>query len=569
MLYRHQRKPRVFAGLAFSVLALLWVTPYAAAAEPLQVAAVSAEVFTLRVGQTPDRTRLVFDVSNEVAFRLAQQDDPRQLVVEMPAVSSRFDHGMVPVRGTPIENIVAMASTDNILRYQINLSETVEPRLFALKPYLGNGHRVVLDLYKPSQDDTANADASTESLQVAAKDSASRSRNTTARSATRIEIPAEEKTAGEWSGYVSLESRLFLDDPRYAQQEDHSVSIAFEPQFYMDFSDGSARVAFRPFFRYDSADDERSHVDLRELYWRGEYNDVAVKLGMDVVFWGVTESQHLVDIINQTDFVENIDGEDKLGQPMLNIDYTTDWGTWQAYVLPYFRERTFPGPEGRLRSEPFVDADEAVYESGDKEKHIDLALRWSHYIGDWDIGLAHFTGTSRMPRFLPGSDPSRPSFIPYYLQIDQTSLDVQATKGAWLWKLEALYNSNRIEDYAAAVGGFEYTWFGAGCGDADIGWLFEYHYDERDDWRIAPFQEDVFLGVRYTGNDMAGTRVLAGVIVDTDTRSTFGNLEAVRRLGEHWTATLEARVFTNVDTSDLMRYWDRDDYIELQFTRFF
>jgi hypothetical protein len=50
-----------------------------------------------------------------------------------------------------------------------------------------------------------------------------------------------------------------------------------------------------------------------------------------------------VDIINQTDLVENIDGEDKLGQPMVHFSYFGDWGVVDFFLLPYLRERTYPG----------------------------------------------------------------------------------------------------------------------------------------------------------------------------------------------------------------------------------
>ena len=49
-------------------------------------------------------------------------------------------------------------------------------------------------------------------------------------------------------------------------------------------------------------------------------------MGIDKVFWGVIESRHLVDYINQTDGVEDVDGEDKLGQPMINLGLQRDWG---------------------------------------------------------------------------------------------------------------------------------------------------------------------------------------------------------------------------------------------------
>ncbi len=115
-----------------------------------------------------------------------------------------------------------------------------------------------------------------------------------------------------------------------------------------------AACRFIPFYRYDANDAKRTRGDIRELYWQMDYRELSFKAGIDVVFWGVAESQHLVDIINQTDLVEDIDGEEKLGQPMVNLDYMTDLGTWQFYLLPYFRERTFPGEQGRLRTDPPV-----------------------------------------------------------------------------------------------------------------------------------------------------------------------------------------------------------------------
>ena len=75
------------------------------------------------------------------------------------------------------------------------------------------------------------------------------------------------------------------------------------------------------------------------------------------------ESRHRVDYINQTDGVEDVDGEDKLGQPMLNLGLQRDWGDLNFFYLPYFRERTFPGTKGRLRAPLVVDTDRARYEA--------------------------------------------------------------------------------------------------------------------------------------------------------------------------------------------------------------
>lgn len=56
---------------------------------------------------------------------------------------------------------------------------------------------------------------------------------------------------------------------------------------------------------------------------------------------GVGGPVHLVDIINQSDLVENPDGEDKLEKPLVKLTSGLPWraGTLNLFMLPYFRER--------------------------------------------------------------------------------------------------------------------------------------------------------------------------------------------------------------------------------------
>jgi len=378
------------------------------------------------------------------------------------------------------------------------------------------------------------------------------------------------EASSRWSGNLGLDSRLFFNDARHMGQSDHSFSMALEPEYYANWDDGDQRLVVQPFLRYDANDDERSHADFREFYWGGSFGDIELKVGAVKVFWGVAESNHLVDIINQTDQVENIDGEDKLGQPMVNLAFIKDWGTLEFFVLPYFRERTFAGKEGRLRSSLVVDTDNPTFESSAEEQHVDFAARWSHYIGDWDIGLAHFSGTSREPTLVPGLDGGGdPILIPHYQQIDQTSLDLQATKGDWLWKLEVISSRNDVGRYTAFVGGFEYTLVGICDTAKDLGLLLEYHFDDRDENSATGLQNDVFAGLRWVLNDVQSTEVLAGAVVDADSQATFGSIEASRRVGDAWKVSLEARVFTNMEETELFFDLRDDDYLEFQLARYF
>ena len=332
--------------------------------------------------------------------------------------------------------------------------------------------------------------------------------------------------------------------------------------------EGDQRASIIPYLRWDATDEQRSIADLREAYWAYEGGDYEVLVGANTVFWGVTESVHLVDIINQTDAVGDIDGEDKLGQAMVNIEMQRDWGLLSMYVMPHFRERTFAGVDGRFRTPLPVDEDNAVFESSDEENHVDLALRYSHYIGDVDLGVSVFSGTSREPRLVLAEDGT--ALVPHYDLIDQLGVDLQYTRDAWLWKLEAIGRETANDSFAAAVGGVEYTIYQLLDSSSDLGLLLEYQYDGRD--RTEPLtlaDNDLFVAARFALNDMQDSSALMGVAYDVDTGATFMNVEAERRIGNNYVLELRARFFTAAETDDPMFVITNDDYLQLQLSRYF
>ncbi len=375
-------------------------------------------------------------------------------------------------------------------------------------------------------------------------------------------------SANEWSGYAGLEFRGFTQTAQDTRQ-DHSTnfSFAFESEYYHDWDNGNQSIAFVPFLRIDENDDERTHFDIRELTYLKAAENWELRLGIRKVFWGVTEFQHLVDVINQTDLLENLDTEDKLGQPMINLALIKDWGTVDIFVMPYFRERYFPGTTGRLRTIPHIDQERSQFESSAKEKHIDLAARYSHYFGDWDIGISHFYGTSRDPRLLSGTDNSGNAVLtPFYDIINQTSLDLQATKGNMLWKLEALHRSGQATTYNALAAGFEYTFVGIMDTAIDLGLLSEYHYDDRGESASSSFEDDIALGARLAFNDVQSSEALIGMVWDRNTGGKFYNIEASRRIGDSWLLEAQGRFFSNQKASDPTKAFTKDDYIELFLT---
>ena len=371
------------------------------------------------------------------------------------------------------------------------------------------------------------------------------------------------------SGFIGLETRISTQSPQFDGQESEAEgSLLFNPEFRYRTANRHHQFSFIPFLRADSRDAERTHFDIREAYWLYRGGEWEILTGFNKVFWGVAESRHLVDIINQTDLVEDIDQEDKLGQPMINVIAVRDWGTVGIFVLPGFRERTFPGKQGRLRTPISVETDDVEYESGVKDRHVDFALRYSNYFGDWDVGAYYFYGTGREPRLLPNADSTR--LVPQYEIIHQSGIDIQYTKEAWLWKFEGIAREGQGDAFAALVGGFEYTFYQIKETAADLGVLFEYLYDGRDN-RAPPtaFDNDIFTGLRLALNDVQDTQILAGLVWDPDTSESFYNLEAERRFGNRISAELRVRVFSGANPNDLLFGFERDDYIQLRVSWFF
>jgi len=388
----------------------------------------------------------------------------------------------------------------------------------------------------------------------------------------------------ELSGLLAVEGRLFFHDPLYDGQRNNSASAVFQSEYYHEWGD-SHSFTFVPFGRYDTADPERSHFDIREFNWLWTADMFELRVGVGKVFWGVTEFVHLVDIINQTDLVESVDLEEKLGQPMVQLTVPSDWGVLSVFALPYFRERTFPGRKGRIRFELTVDTDDVLYESSAEENHVDVAARYSHYIGDWDFGLYYFRGTGREPWFYPVFDnmgiPQK--LVTYYEQIEQTGLDVQFVLGQWLFKLESIYRWGQInrvyeeEDFYAATGGFEYTFVRVAETNMDLGIVGEWAYDERREDATTWYQNDVMAGFRLAVNDSASTEVLAWLTKDLDVSAKTVNVEASRRFGDNWKLNLELRVFIIPDkkdplyalTGDFLYSLRDDDFLQLELVYYF
>ena len=426
--------------------------------------------------------------------------------------------------------------------------------------------------------------------------------------------------ADDWGGSLGLEARRFYQSPQFA----NTLSGALNLNFTRALPGDKTRLAGELFTRKDRDDDARSHHDLRELYYEAVGSHYEFRAGNRRVYWGVTEARHLVDLINQSDFVEDLDNRSKLGQPMLSYNWIGAWGAAEFFLMPYQRARSYPGPRGHPQLPFPVDADDALYQSPRKQHHLDGAVRYRQSFGALDLGLAYFDGTAREPRILPclrrgsgfagtGSGPNCDIFsgiripqsplpgqltpflqalglapsdeevaaqitqqvlanivlVPDYRRLKQFSLDAQYVLDAWAFKLEALTRDLGGGHSLAAVGGFEYTLGDAWNSGWDVGVLAEYLYDQNVDLVSSRYDHDYFFGTRWSANDIAGTQILAGGIVDKSRRQRAWQLEASRRLNDSLKATLKWRAFAGGNGNPYLDFLQHEDLLSLTLEYFF
>lgn len=385
--------------------------------------------------------------------------------------------------------------------------------------------------------------------------------------------------AGEWSGRVGGQFFGFWKDPLQNEQHKGYFSIMAEPEYYAETEDGVNSFRFQPFGRLAQHDGNWTHADLRELSWTHVSDYWETTAGVSKVFWGVTEVRHLVDIVNQTDLVENQDGEEKLGQPMLKLSLVPDAGTLDLFVLPYFRDRTFQSEQGRPRLPLAVNENRPIFDSSRRRKHTDFAARWFQTLGDIEVGLSHFYGTSREPVFVQSlKGAGNVELRPRYDIINQTGLEAQYVVGGWIFKFEGIRRRGQEGGGFFAVDtGFEYTFDPLESG-LEIGALMEYLYDRRGDnlptsfnevLDATPFNNDLFVGTRLTFNDVQSTQILAGVVAGLKGDGNTYNVEASRRIGESWLLSLEMRGVFKTDEGTLLYTQRKDQSVRLELDYYF
>jgi len=116
-----------------------------------QAMAAPVQVNSLRTWQAPDHTRLVFDLSAPVDYKLFSLNNPSRLVVDIK--NSSLNHVLPdPEKNDAYLKGIRSAMRDNKdLRVVLDLQGKSKYKSFLLKPYKQYGDRLVIDLYEAAE----------------------------------------------------------------------------------------------------------------------------------------------------------------------------------------------------------------------------------------------------------------------------------------------------------------------------------------------------------------------------------------------------------------------------------
>lgn len=366
---------------------------------------------------------------------------------------------------------------------------------------------------------------------------------------------------------AGAEETYFPDEPQLEEQEgrsNFSGSLAFKSTY----SVGESHLFKTDLFgRLDQSDPNRTHADARVFSYVGNRGTLQWTLGMSQVTWGVAESRNIVDIINQKDTVEDFGEKTKLGQSMAHLSWEPGLFRFDSYILPFFRERTFPSRKGRPRTEPYINPDRTTYAARDD---VDFAGKASVRYKILDLSINAFYGNSRDPTYdTILVTPFRNELAPHYDVITQWGTFGQLTVSSLLLKFEGVHRSgrDRLNNFDATVSGLEYTFGGTFGTGADFGVIVEYLYDSRGRNALTIFENDLFVGARIFLNDTGDTNLVIAGIFDANNDNKIGSIDFVTRLGDAWRAKLRGSFFGDISASDKLRPYEYDSFLRMTIER--
>lgn len=104
------------------------------------------QVNSIRLWHSPDKTRVVFDVSEDITYNTFNLKNPERLVVDIPNGGFKISLPSLDIDNPHISGVRSGSPRNGVLRFVFELKKPLEAHSFVLTPNELYGYRLVLDL---------------------------------------------------------------------------------------------------------------------------------------------------------------------------------------------------------------------------------------------------------------------------------------------------------------------------------------------------------------------------------------------------------------------------------------
>lgn len=119
---------------------------------------VASEINSVRLWRAPDNTRLVFDVSGAIDYKVFALDNPYRLVIDIANITNQPSVSHLDFKNSPIRKVRTAQRSAKDLRVVLDLNSAVNPKHFTLKANEQYSNRLVIDLYDKKRNASRSVD---------------------------------------------------------------------------------------------------------------------------------------------------------------------------------------------------------------------------------------------------------------------------------------------------------------------------------------------------------------------------------------------------------------------------
>jgi len=369
-------------------------------------------------------------------------------------------------------------------------------------------------------------------------------------------------------GDIAITTQSYLQKPAAKNPQDILLSANIHAHYEKDAFTIKTKLHLQADY-YDttgtSKHTNRSFLRLDELYGSYDFTDDTIAFGKSIQFWGALELRNIANVFNPDELRNDPFYTDKLGVINLNYTHYTDSGEISLYVKLYEQNREMayypyvyyffpqsvsvaPGVNYPLIYNKELQTKASRYRPSIYLKYSDTTD--TEYALDYTFIYENGYDSQRYydTKLLPDN-----TFVTQenaYLVNKFITYDTLVV-GPTLYKLEALYaniiDDPTISDYIHIGAGLEYT-LSQVYKEADLGLLLEYYNyttlqsGKKTDLDLFElFEDDLFIGLRYSFNEGDDASILAGAILDMQYDEQVYYIEYKTRLFDTLTMNFDYR----------------------------